>query len=139
MKKVVLISCVSQKLGRPAKARDLYTSTLFRSCLAFAESMNPDQIFILSAKYGLVEAEKVIEPYEETLNTKGVVDIKIWADRVFDRLQVTMNISDDEFIFLAGERYRRYLVPRLRHTKVPLEGLTIGRQLQFLKHVCANE
>ena len=36
--------------------------------LKFAKSLNPDNIFILSAKYGLIDLDEEIEPYDKTLN-----------------------------------------------------------------------
>jgi hypothetical protein len=55
MKRVVLISCVSKKLPHAALAKDLYVSALFQFCLGYARTLEPDNIFILSAKYGLVD------------------------------------------------------------------------------------
>ena len=53
--KIVLISCASKKLNHKAKAGDLYISQLFKSGLRYAKSLNPDKIFILSAKYGFAK------------------------------------------------------------------------------------
>lgn len=53
MVKIVLISCVSKKLDHKAKAKDLYTSPLFKYNLKYAEKIGADKIFILSAKYSL--------------------------------------------------------------------------------------
>jgi hypothetical protein len=36
------------------------------------------------------------------------------------------------FIFLAGAKYRKYLVGHLTHFEVPFEGLPIGKLLQQL-------
>ena len=132
MRKIVLISCVSMKLPYPARAEDLYVSPLFRLGLKYAHSLSPDEIFILSANHGLVDLDQVIEPYEETLNTKGVEANRDWAKRVLGQLRALADLDRDEFIFLAGERYRRNLVPHIQRCKIPMEGLTIGRQLQFL-------
>jgi hypothetical protein len=63
MNKVVLISCASKKLPHKAKAKDLYISPLFKKNLAFAHFLRADKIFILSAKYGLLSLEQVIELY----------------------------------------------------------------------------
>jgi cytoplasmic iron level regulating protein YaaA (DUF328/UPF0246 family) len=82
MRKIVLISCVSKKLPRNSKARDLYISPLFKKNLQYALKLAPDQIFILSAKYGLVGLDDEIEPYEMTLNTMSVKEIKQWANSV---------------------------------------------------------
>jgi hypothetical protein len=132
MRKIILISCVSQKLPYKATARRLYVSPLFKKNLAYAQRQNPDAIFILSAKYGLVDLDQEIEPYDLTLNSMSVEQIKVWAVRVLAQLSVRADLSHDHFVFLAGEKYRKYLLPKLKSYEVPMEGLPIGKQLQFL-------
>jgi len=132
-KRIVLISCVSQKLSRRAKARDLYVSTLFKFNLKYAEKLKPDNIFVLSAKHGLLSLEKEIEPYEQTLNKMSVSEIKQWASRVLEQIKRVCSINETEFVFLAGDKYRKYLLPHVKNSQVPLEGLRIGEQLQKLK------
>ena len=132
MKKVVLISCVSKKRSYKTKARDLYVSALFKKNLQYALKLKPDQIFVLSAKYGLVSLDEEIEPYDLTLNTMSANEVKKWAEGVVRDLASRSDLQQDEFIFLAGAKYRKYLVEHLAHVEIPFEGLTIGRQLQQL-------
>ncbi|MBN2073605.1 MAG: hypothetical protein JW770_06650 [Actinobacteria bacterium] len=139
MLKIVLISCVSQKLDHPAKAKDLYTSTLFRYNYRYAESLNPDKIFILSAKYGLLSPDDGIEPYNETLNTKSRNEIRKWAEKVLSDLKGKTDLKKDVFIFLAGKNYRMFLVKEIKNYEIPLKGLTIGRQLSFLKNAITKK
>lgn len=68
MSRIVLISCVSRKVGHKAKAKDLYKGPLFTSSLAFGQSLKPDKIFILSALHHLLDLNKEIEPYNVTLS-----------------------------------------------------------------------
>ena len=132
--KIVLISCVSKKLDYKAKAKDLYISPLFRFNLRYAKSLNPDKILILSAKYGLVGLGDEIEPYDLTLNNMAISERKEWAESIVKQLDDKMNFENDEVIFLAGEKYREYLIPKIKNYKIPMKGLSIGRQLQFLKN-----
>jgi hypothetical protein len=138
MKRVVLISCASKKLPHPAPAGDLYVSSLFQFCLRYAGTLKPDVIFILSAKYGLVALDQWLEPYNDTLNTKRNADIKEWAQGVLEQLRSKVDLDRDTVIFLAGEKYRRYLVDQIKHYEIPLKGLSIGRQLQYLKRALAH-
>lgn len=135
MKRLILISCVSQKLQRRAKARDLYISPLFRLNLRYAEKLTPDEIYVLSAKYGLLSLEEEIEPYELTLNNMRASEVKSWASHVLAQLKSRCSIDASRFTFLAGEKYRRYLIPYLSNYEVPFEGLRIGKQLQKLKEL----
>jgi len=132
MKKVTLISCVSKKLNFKAKAQDLYQSSLFKKSLAYAKQINSDEIYILSAKYGLIKLNDIIEPYDKTLNKMSVSEKKKWSNEVFTKLQKYEIINNTNFIFLAGENYRKYLIEKLPNYEVPMKGLKIGKQLQFL-------
>ena len=132
--KVVLISCVSKKLDYKVKAKDLYISPLFKFNLRYARSLNPDKIFILSAKYGLVGLDDEIEPYDLTLKNMAISERKGWAERIIKQMSELVDFDNDEIIFLAGEKYREYLIPKLKNYKIPMKGLSIGRQLQFLKN-----
>src|SRR3989344_2316003 len=133
MKKIVLISCASKKLNKRAKARNIYNSQLFRYNLAYAESLTPDKIFILSAKHGLLDLDKEIDPYEKTLNKMPKKGIEKWANEVVEKLREVSDLDKDELIFLAGERYRKFIAPKINNYKIPLKGLGIGKQLKFFK------
>jgi cytoplasmic iron level regulating protein YaaA (DUF328/UPF0246 family) len=128
---------VKKKCDGPAPARDLYLSPLFRGLRQYAES-HADSWYILSAKYGVLRPEQVISRYEETLNTIGKRDRLAWAEKVQKQL-LDLLPSDAEVILLAGERYRENIEPFLRKrghsVSVPLQGLQIGKQLQWLKQI----
>lgn len=132
MRRIVLISCASKKRSQKSKARDLYVSQLFKLNLRYAEQLAPDQIFILSAKYGLVAPDEELEPYDLTLNTMPASEVKDWAAQILQQLSERTDLQQDQFVFLAGAKYRKYLVPHIAHVEVPFEGLTIGRQLRRL-------
>lgn len=131
--RVVLISCVSKKLCVTAMAKEMYISPLFKGAYAYAKKINADKIFILSAKYGLLEENDIIEPYNETLNKKKNSEIKCWAEKILVQLSLKTDLKVDDFVFLAGERYRRYLIDEIEHVSIPLKGMSIGKQLSFYK------
>ena len=139
MNRYVLISCVNKKLDHPAQAKDLYTSALFKMSYQYAKSLNPNAIFILSAKYGLLRNYEVISPYDETLNDMKVKDIKIWSERVLEELNKRTDLQQDYFHFLAGFKYRKYLLPHIKNYEIPMQGLRIGEQLSWLKHRVEHE
>ena len=138
MKRIVLISCVSQKLPHRAKAKNIYISTLFKLNLRYAEKLNTDSVYILSAKYGSLNLEQEIDPYEQALNNMQVNEVKRWANQVIEQIKKICVIEETEFIFLAGEKYRKYLLPQLNNVQIPLKGLRIGEQLQMLKTLTAG-
>jgi len=132
LKKIVLISCVSKKLAHPASAQDLYVSPLFRLNLQYARKLQPDAIYILSAKHGLLDLDTEVEPYNLTLNDMATPQVQAWAEQVLEQIKQRADLGKDHFVFLAGLKYRKFLVARLASHEVPMQGLTIGRQLQFL-------
>lgn len=135
MKTIVLISCVKQKRNRASKARDLYISSFFRKSFAYAHYLNPDKIFILSAKYGLVSPDRIIEPYELSLNTFKKNELIIWSEKTLQQLRHKADLESDRFIILAGNNYRKFLTPYMENYEIPMKGLKIGEQLQFLSDI----
>jgi len=129
-----LVQCGAQKKATVAPAKDLYISSLFKKSNSFVES-KCDKWFILSAKYGLLLPEQVVEPYNETLKSYSVKERAIWAESVFEDISKHIN-SGDKIIFLAGNCYGQFLIPKLQamgiQIEVPMKGLRIGEQLHYL-------
>lgn len=120
----------------PSKARDLYTSPLFKKMMRYALSLEPKEIFILSALHGLLDLDKVILPYEKTLNNMKVKDRKDWSEEVIASLEERCDLQNDEFVLLAGRKYSEFLAPRLAHVIEPMDGLSQGRRLKWLNEQC---
>ena len=132
--KIVLISCVATKRDKPLPAQELYNSDLFHKTLNYGKSLNPDKMYILSAKHYLLPLKKVIAPYDLTLNNMAAEEKKEWAGKVLDIMRYKkLDLENDEFIILAGSTYSKYLLPELKNVKLPLKGLRIGQQKSFLK------
>ena len=132
MKNIVFISCVSKKLDGKSTAENIYISSLFKKNLAYAKSLKPHKIYILSAKHGLLKLTDEIEPYNKTLNTMRSSEILEWSKKVIYQIKSVADLKNDKFTFLAGEKYRKYLLPELSIVKIPMKGLRIGEQLKWL-------
>ncbi len=139
--RIALVSCVKAKQPYPAPAGELYTSQLFRRLRAYAVE-NADRWFILSAEHGVLSPDAIVAPYERTLNNMRMQERRAWANRVQEQLIQVIPPESDVFV-LAGMRYREQLVPFLRSSgfmvTIPLEGLSIGRQLQRLARLANGE
>jgi len=124
----------------------MYTSDWFRKARAWAERREDeygDPWFILSAKYGLLDPDEEIEPYDVTLNKMPMQARKLWANRV---LVAVVNLASQTeeiernatITILGGTRYTDLLAPLLHRygffVDLPLQGLAIGKQLKLLKH-----
>lgn len=141
MQTIILVSCVSKKRTEPALARDLYISPWFRKARAYAEH-HGDAWYILSAKHHLITPVTWIAPYNTTLNTMPALERQDWSARVVQMLRDILLPQYDRLVILAGQRYRQYVVPRLElagfEVEVPMAGLSIGQQLQWLGNEASN-
>jgi len=134
MANIALISCVSQKCGHRASARNMYTSVLFKKTLKYTETiLRPDKIYVLSAKYYLwpLDGEEK-DDYNETLIGKNKQDKDDWAEKVLRQLNEENEITNDRFYILAGKNYYENLLSALKNYEIPMEGLTIGKRYQWL-------
>lgn len=77
-----VIPCSGAKLDRPGPARDMYRGQMFRHTLANVERMaamdtaegrGEARVLVLSARYGLIELDTVVEPYEQQMGAPGSV------------------------------------------------------------------
>jgi len=134
---VALLSCTKSKTPYPAPARELYSaSALFRRALAYVTPY-ADDLYVLSAKYGLVSLDQRLEPYEQTLKKMPASARREWAQRVFDQIRARYgtDLANITFEFHAGTEYRQHLEELLTRAGAtctcPVAGLQIGERLRF--------
>lgn len=132
--KVVFIGCVKTKEDHKCEAQDLYISPLFEKSFAYAKQLTEKEgtIYILSAKYHLLPLEKVISPYDLTLNEMSSDEKKEWSDKVIQMCEKEGIKQDDEIVFLCGENYMHYLKEYFTNYSEPLAGLALGETLHWL-------
>jgi hypothetical protein len=135
MKTIVFIACVRRKESGPCAAVDFYDSAWFKKICDYAKSLCPDKIYILSTKYGLVDSEQILEGDDETLNNVTPKQRKVWAEKVLSQMSAAGIRFDDKVFFLAGKKYRENLIDNFSNAEVPMRGLGIGKQLQFMNKV----
>lgn len=58
--------------------------------------------------------------------------VKAWADKVLEQLKQRADLQNDHFIVLAGEMYRKFLLPHLKSFEVPFQRMSFFKQLQYL-------
>jgi len=134
MSKVVLVSCSAGKESQAAPAEELYNSDLFKKQLEYAKKLtNPNDIYIISAKYHLIPLRSKIEPYNMTLKDMSADERQNWSDTVLSQLtKKGYDLQKDKFVILAGNSYRQYLEPHMKNVEVPFSGLRIGQQKKAL-------
>jgi hypothetical protein len=133
MANIALIPCVSKKRSFKTKAENMYISALFKKNLEYVKGiLKADNIFILSAKHGLLPLDKEICPYNATLKNMGREEKQRWAEMVVRQLRGECDIPHDKFYILAGKDYYKDLIPYLQNYEIKMEGLKIGERLQWL-------
>lgn len=112
---IALIACSKGKAVRPpytAVAGKMYTGQLHQAQLAYARhvlSLPARQIYILSARYGLVALDTRIQAYDQTLATFSKTEREAWGRRVLADLQNQVNLQQMTIYLLAGKVYREPL------------------------------
>ena len=131
----ILLGCVKSKVGHPAPARDLYCSALWWRRRAYAEATGLPWM-ILSAKYGLVQPDRPLRPYDLALGDLPARERREWGERVAGSLRKHFGpLAGAVFGVHAGAAYRNAITTPLARLgasiTAPLQGLSLGRQLHW--------
>lgn len=141
MKNVYLISCTAKKQKKRCKVVEMYEpSILFKSSLDYALNQVDDkesQIYILSAKYGLLSLNEEIETYDVTLKKMKKNEREKWAKKVLEQMENIFDMQNVYFIFLAGEAYikplTQYLKDGMYRNPIPKKYRIYGKRVKWLK------
>ena len=105
-KVLVITECTKEKKGYDqavrAKAEDMYQGKLFKAVKEFVKAKRFDYV-IISAKYGLLKPDQLIEGYEKTLRSRE--DVENIREKVEKELKVILP-AYDRILVIAGSRYR---------------------------------
>jgi len=137
--RIALIACTKSKKAYKCAAHELYSeSPRFKAAYTYSKLV-ADDVFILSAKYGLVHEDEIIEPYDETLLNKSIEERQEWAMKVLERLSKVSDLNSDEFTIIAGRNYYEELIPHLTHYWLPLKGKKLTQWLSELNELIEIE
>ena len=107
MKILVLAGCSQKKLNYPAPAIKLNQGQLFRGIKKLSISNNFD-LKILSGRYGLLDSNEIISPYNQKIRTKK--DILRIRRKIFPKMLKTIE-RYDLIIVIMGKNYREVIEP----------------------------
>lgn len=126
---IVVVSCGARKRDHPSKAGDLYTGPYAGAALRWARSVVPTHaIYILSAKYGLVPHDRVIEPYEMTLRDQRAVGADVIAAQA-----ASFGVAGQTDVVVVGGRGYVELARTVWPTaRAPFAGIGMGQQMSLL-------
>jgi len=134
MKTIVLLMCGKNKLCKKAKAKDLYTSPRFKKSIEYAKILaDYSNIYVLSAKHGLLEMEQEISPYDQSIYEMTELEKEQWADMVFDSLNKVTNIKQDKYIFLTDDDYSENIILFLNNIELPLKDIPQDKHIDYFK------
>ncbi|GAA0402272.1 hypothetical protein GCM10009530_62750 [Microbispora corallina] len=125
---LVVIPCGSRKLDHAARAADMYIGSYHRACRKAAEALRPDRLIILSARYGLLDPDDVIEPYDTPHGTADAVTAGLLLDQAHQRGLARL----DPVVLLGGARHVTLARAIWPHARTPLSG-TRGMGEQFAR------
>ena len=122
--RVVLITCVYEKLAVPAAARDLYVGPLFERSRRYAERQ-PGPWYILSGEHGLVRPTDWLAPYDTDLADMSTGYRRAWGSWVLAKLDRDRGgVAGTVIEVHAPEWYvdpiREPLIRRGAHVALPL-------------------
>lgn len=131
---IVVISCGAKKQAGRHPAGNLYTGPYFRAAYRWARSVADENVYVLSAKYGLVHIGDAIDCYDLTLGQPGCVTASRLREQAFER-----GILGEDVVVVGGTRYVELARQVWPSAKAPFgkdggrfERTGIGYQLQAL-------
>ena len=101
--RLLIISCTQKKKYVKSKAINLYDGASFRVLRKYLDEGNDGiEIRIISAKYGIIDKNKIIEPYDQKLTYEKAAEFKkkyVWEIK-------TLQKSFDDRLMVGGKNYR---------------------------------
>lgn len=127
---IVIIPCGAKKQSVPVPAYAMYLGAYYKACLRYALSISKqDDIFILSAKHGLLALDDPIAPYNLRMGEVGSVTTQQIRDQALQR-----GILNEQVVGIGGRDYTDILCQVWADCITPLQGVGgIGKQIQWLK------
>jgi hypothetical protein len=135
---IAIVGCGKRKRAEEWCARDLYTGGVTLARFRYAEREASDWR-ILSALYGVIHPDEVVEPYDYTIrDLREAGRIEQWASNAaFEIFHLTVVEQDRDVELHLGEAYARPLVPELEARgltpRLPVRGLGTGKLLSWYK------
>lgn len=121
MKTLIIVPCGKSKVWDKnpelefVKASEAYTSTFFRLNREYAETFG-DRWIILSAKYGFINPETMIENYDVSFNNQrsNPISTKILKEQI-KNLELS---SFNRIIGLGGKEYRTKILEAFENSQI---------------------
>ena len=123
--RALILSCTKTKKPIRGHAIDVYDGPTFRVLRNYISVRDDIDIYIISAKYGVIPSDHIIEPYDKVLDTMTAIKMK----DEFGTLIKDIFDNHDEVAICAGKTYR-LVVDGYQY--ISIEG-SIGEMISGLK------
>jgi hypothetical protein len=140
---MIVVGCGKSKLAGSAKAKDLYTGSLFRLARRYAE-LSGQVWVILSAAHGVIEPDVIVRSYDQSLPRAGAA-LEQWARKAACDIEQRRSrdpvglLLGQSVEILAGVTYAGPLAAQLDALDIewtqPLVGLGTGWRLRRLRQM----
>ncbi|SEN77882.1 DUF6884 domain-containing protein [Actinacidiphila rubida] len=132
---LIVVPCGARKLDHRARAGEMYVGSYHRACRRAAASLRPDRLVILSARYGLLDPDDEIDPYDTRHGDTGSVTAAVLRDQA-----VRQGIAGlDPVIVLGGARHAALASAVWPHALTPLRGTRgMGEQVARLAAIARS-
>lgn len=133
---VAIIPCTNQKSNIPGRARDVWSGAHFQLTLAHAERYY-DKIMVLSYKYGLIDPDFEIEPYDINIKDSSIKDKLEWWWQLRPQIQELCNTKPDLISIYTGSYERDRIIKEfvnngIENLTIPWKGLGIGERMSIV-------
>lgn len=127
---LVIIPCGGRKLTTRCSADLMYTGPYHRACKRFAMSVTgPENVLILSARYGLLRLTDEIDTYDLKMGQTGSVK----PETVEAQAKVMGLLVHPNVIAIGGTRYTEVVSAVWPNAMTPLTGVGgLGMQIRWL-------
>lgn len=131
VRSICIVSCTARKRDAAMPAELIYSSELFFRSRRYAHA-NFDRWLILSAKYGLVTPQQILEPYDVALPVLSARERLALSTKVAEQA-ASLNLSGAEVVSICGSEYDRLLSQSgISFTRDEKFFLPIGKKLKAL-------
>lgn len=120
MEEIIFISCGAKKCEYTCQAQEMYKGCLFKELLRYAKiraMVTNAEIYILSAKYGILDLTTIIEPYNKTINKQNVAQYsKLVISQCKKR---NLYHTKKHVVFACGTKYYKPIESCFTNTEDP--------------------
>ena len=141
-KRLLIISCSKRKKNGKKRAWDVYDGIVFRMLKKMEREVGLPkdlEMLILSAKYGIIRPDQLIEEYDECITQSKIKELKPYIE---GQLSDYLNHQLPREIFCClGKQYLQAIYDNLESTEIAFSAAKgrIGEKLATTRHWVLNE